>query len=542
MSRSERLKKNGKGNNLSDDKYDEEGVESAARTRPLSLEEILHRRKNKELFENVKNSAKENLNVSHGVSSENITDYIEPEMVYKRGKFLSSIVEKNVLEEPEKYSSSTKKVESTSRKEYNSTDGKDRGHYDSEFKSSADLSNMGWISQNGKTDREMHIRRRNDGRVIDKSEYKVENQRIRDSTNRDKYLEIGREISRRKVKEMYCSLDDERPEEYKNERYHDKDTYDGGKRKRRSSDNYGNVDGKKQHLDISCKDRHGDVRGKHDIKSKRKHETVGEDKIQDSRSARKQYLGKNHLPEGQHKTERQEPVKHYEESKVKKRWSGRREHDERRPISPDLSPRTQKRTYNGDPKDLPVHSLLNSSRKSHSDTDRGSVATNGSKSHYHRHSGSTSGLGGYSPRKRKTEAAVKTPSPSKHSLEKKRAGWDLAPGGTNNSSVFPLSNATISSALHDVIAAASVDPVIVKSPVSHLNNSSTGKIADIDSVQLTQATRPMRRLYLENLPASCSEKDVMESLNNLLLSAGVNLIQGAQPCISCIVSSEIANV
>ncbi|KAI9080645.1 hypothetical protein K1719_037402 [Acacia pycnantha] len=531
MSRSERLKKHGKSNKLSGDKYDEEGVETAARTRPFSLEEILRRRKNKELLEEVKDSAKEAWNVSHGASSENGTDYIESGRVYKRDKILSSVVEKHVLKEPEKYSS-RKKVEGTSRKEYNSTDRKDRGAYDSETKLSADLSNMGWINKNSKSDREIRGRKKNDGRVIDNSEYEAENKRTRDSTNKDKYLEIDREISQRKVKKMYLTVDDESPGEYKTERYHNKDTYDHGKRRKWSSDNSESVIEKKQHIDISSsKDKHADGRGKYERISKRKYDTVDEDKIQGGSAARKQYIGKNRDPEDQEKKERLESVKsHYEESMAKRRWSGRREHDERRTISPDLSSRAQRLTYNGEHKDLLAHSLKNSSRRSHSDADRGRVATNGSRSHYHRHSG----LGGYSPRKRKTEAAVKTPSPTKHSLEKIRAGWDLTPGGTDNSSAFQLSNITILSAVHEVAAAASVDPVIVKPPVSHLNDSSTGKNADIDSVQLTQATRPMRRLYLENLPSSASEKAVMESLNNLLLYAGVNLVQGAQPCISCI--------
>ncbi|XP_028759502.1 uncharacterized protein LOC114718368 [Neltuma alba] len=536
MSRSERLKKHGKSNKLSGDKYDEEGVESAARTRPLSLEEILLRRKNKELLEKVKDSAKEAWNVSHG-TSENTTDYFESGRGYKCDKTLSSIVEKHALEEPEKLSS-RKKAESTSRKEYNLAGAKDRGGYDSETKLCADLSNMGWINKNSKTSREMHSRRKNDGRVIDNSEHEAENKRIRDSTSRDKYLEIDRERSQRKVKKMYRTVDDESPREYKTERNRNEDTYDCGKRKKWSSDHSENVVEKKHHLDIGSKDRHPEGRGKYGRKSKSKYETVDEDKVQDRSAARKHSLGKNPDPEDGEKKEREESVKsHYEEARAKRTWLGRQEHDERT-MSLDFSPRAQRRTYDGEHKDLPAHSLKNSSRRSHSDADKGRGATNRSRSHHHRHGGSITGLGGYSPRKRKTEAAVRTPSPSKHSLEKKRAGWDLPPQGTEKSSAFKVSNVTISSAIHNVSAATSVDPVTVKPSVSHLNDSSTGKNTDIDSVQLTQATRPMRRLYLENLPASASEKAVMESLNNLLLSAGVNLIQGAQPCISCILHKD----
>ncbi|KAH1259728.1 Splicing factor U2AF subunit [Glycine max] len=95
------------------------------------------------------------------------------------------------------------------------------------------------------------------------------------------------------------------------------------------------------------------------------------------------------------------------------------------------------------------------------------VSTNGSSGHHHRHGGSTSGLGGYSPRKRKSEAAVKTPSPSKHSVEKKRAGLDLPPAGTNNpsavvSSSFLVSNCAVLSNNHDVILTSSLDLALAK--------------------------------------------------------------------------------
>ncbi|KAL3030984.1 hypothetical protein AAZX31_02G003800 [Glycine max] len=148
---------------------------------------------------------------------------------------------------------------------------------------------------------------------------------------------------------------------------------------------------------------------------------------------------------------------------------------------------------------------------------RSRVSTNGSSGHHHRHGGSTSGLGGYSPRKRKSEAAVKTPSPSKHSVEKKRAGLDLPPAGTNNpsavvSSSFLVSNCAVLSNNHDVILTSSLDLALAKPlPV---------------------------RLYLENLPASASEKAVMDCFNKLLLSARVNHIQQAQPCISCILQKD----
>ena len=57
-----------------------------------------------------------------------------------------------------------------------------------------------------------------------------------------------------------------------------------------------------------------------------------------------------------------------------------------------------------------------------------------------------------------------------------------------------------------------------------------------DSVQLTESTRRMRRLYAENVPDSASEKSLIECFNGYMLSSGSNHIKGSEPCISCIVS------
>ncbi|TXG46775.1 hypothetical protein EZV62_026069 [Acer yangbiense] len=50
--------------------------------------------------------------------------------------------------------------------------------------------------------------------------------------------------------------------------------------------------------------------------------------------------------------------------------------------------------------------------------------------------------------------------------------------------------------------------------------------------------RPMRRLYVENVPASASEKAVMEFLNNIFLSLGANYVLGSLRCISCNIQEE----
>uniref|UniRef100_A0A803KT14 RRM domain-containing protein n=1 Tax=Chenopodium quinoa TaxID=63459 RepID=A0A803KT14_CHEQI len=179
----------------------------------------------------------------------------------------------------------------------------------------------------------------------------------------------------------------------------------------------------------------------------------------------------------------------------------------------------------------------------HSDVDRSKIPIDGSSSHHRRHGGSSSGLGGYSPRKRKSEAAVKTPSPI-HSPERKSAGWDLPPGADINlSTAVPSGTHLISqtkpSNMIELAAGFSVASGMGKPISSILSNSlSAFKQASIDSVQLTQATRPMRRLYIDNIPGSATEKEIMECFNSLLLSSGSNYIRGTSPCISCMIHKE----
>ena len=58
------------------------------------------------------------------------------------------------------------------------------------------------------------------------------------------------------------------------------------------------------------------------------------------------------------------------------------------------------------------------------------MTSNGSSGHDRRHSGSASGFGGYSPRKRKIEDCGKTPSPAHRSTEIITTQSDLVPAET----------------------------------------------------------------------------------------------------------------
>ncbi|XAR62679.1 hypothetical protein NMG60_11017527 [Bertholletia excelsa] len=281
--------------------------------------------------------------------------------------------------------------------------------------------------------------------------------------------------------------------------------------------------------------------GKSEKETKRKHGNEDDERSREKSAVKKYDSGKQRDSEGAGRKEKNESSEFYNEgSRSKKRRSRSRERDkDRGRRSSSISPRSHKRaSYNvREHGELSLHSSKDRSRRHQPDDDRNKISSNGSSSLYRRHGGPASGLGGYSPRKRRSEAAARTPSPPHRSPEKRNAGWDLPPTGAEINpagSVLPnvQSNQTASSNAFELSSMASVSSLAVGSLSGFFPN------AAIDSIQLTQSTRPMRRLYVENLPGSASEKAVMECLNNFLMSSGVNHIKGTQPCISCIIHKE----
>ncbi|CAN1279192.1 Splicing factor U2AF 65 kDa subunit [Linum perenne] len=290
--------------------------------------------------------------------------------------------------------------------------------------------------------------------------------------------------------------------------------------------------------DYMQKDRHVDrTRRKIENRSKPR------DEVQDL--GKKQDAAKVLSLDTSHRVDRKELSKsHYRESGLKRRRSRSREHRAINQSSASMSLRTQKHesSVGRGHESLSSHSKGRSERRNIDEKKRKIV--NGSSTQFVTHS-PASGLGGYSPRKRKSEAAVKTPSPAKRSPEKKSAKWDLAPKGNKESMSAVilandlLSNQQLSSILREVVNTVPIssDPGTSVSGVS-ASSLLTTKNTSIDSVQLTQSTRPIRRLYVENVPASASEKAVIDFLNNSLVSYGVNHVSGTQPCISCIINKE----
>ncbi|TYJ14492.1 hypothetical protein E1A91_A10G122000v1 [Gossypium mustelinum] len=298
-----------------------------------------------------------------------------------------------------------------------------------------------------------------------------------------------------------------------------------------------NVYAKKHSRDLVERDRHvSRNEGKSERDDKRKHQTRDDEENRERHTTKRHETRKGHASETSDRKEKKDPLRsHHEDSNHKRRCSQSQEREDRHRRSISLSPRLHKRaSHHVSEHEISSHGVKVRSGK-HSD-DRSRMTSNGSSGHHRRHGGSSSGLGGYSPRKRKTEASVRTPSPVHRSTEKRTAKWDLAPAETENMvSGSASTNLQAPSQLVSINMHAMVNAVPSVSVIGNpLVVSSAGSLY-FDSVQLTEATRPMRRLYVENVPTSASEKAMMESFNNFLLSSGINHIRGTKPCISCII-------
>ncbi|ESQ51939.1 hypothetical protein EUTSA_v10016212mg [Eutrema salsugineum] len=156
-----------------------------------------------------------------------------------------------------------------------------------------------------------------------------------------------------------------------------------------------------------------------------------------------------------------------------------------------------------------------------------------------RYSSSKSELGGYSPRKRREEASAKAASPLTLPSDKQSAKWDLAPtvpAGMLSGSVFSGLQAATQTP-YPIISEASLT-LLKPLMEASLRTPPARQTTSVDSVQLTESTRRLRRLYAENVPDSASEKSLIECFNSYMLSSGSNHIKGSEPCISCIINKE----
>ncbi|KAJ6721712.1 RNA-BINDING (RRM/RBD/RNP MOTIFS) FAMILY PROTEIN [Salix viminalis] len=204
-----------------------------------------------------------------------------------------------------------------------------------------------------------------------------------------------------------------------NEKIHDR-----RKRDKRPG-NFSESEAVKKHSREVEKDRHvGKSRGKSEREIKEKYRNGIDDKSRDRNAAKKHDLGKGHHLEASERRERKESSKsHNEEIRLKRTRSRSREHEDRNRRSISLSPRAHKHGsyHKRENAELSSPYVKERSGRQQFDAENSKPTNSSSSRHHRRHGGSASGLGGYSPRKRKSEAAVKTPSPAKRSPEKKNA-------------------------------------------------------------------------------------------------------------------------
>lgn len=220
----------------------------------------------------------------------------------------------------------------------------------------------------------------------------------------------------------------------------------------------------------------------------------------------------------------------HESRKSKSRRSRSRETYYKRDKSVSLSPRPRKKSYHGESSSS---HYKDKSERMYYDPKKGRTSQTGGheKRHQKHHR-----MGGYSPRKRRNGVVIspmqKSSSPKVHSPSKKIATWDQPPSGSLPANIHSTSNNQ-----EEFPSSPDITNVSKAQQVSLLKTPVTVSDSSADAIELTQATRPMRSLYVENVPPSTSDKAIIEWLNSNFLSPGSVPVQKS-PCISCIVSDD----
>lgn len=453
---------------------------TSARTRPLSFDNIMLRRKSKG------DSAKQICNADLASAQDNTVATIDfPESDHQTNYDSEPKDEKNNSNYSQKVRSERKGKTHSSRKNAKLVQVNDEGSLgpDAKSKNKRAKNASSNISSEGKYERENHGNRKKAGLLSNDSVNGPDKRKDRDSYKKDRLSERCRVKS-----EIVKHQEHDEEREVYRKRKHDK---------RMGSDS-----------DIEYKKRN--------VKDERQTERISRNKSE------KENRHKRHHEEDKTRGRiavKKNDAERKEESGSKRRRSRSREREkDRGRRSRSQSPKAYKHT--------------SKDGREHSDVDKKRMSSNGSGSHYRRNTNSSSGLGGYSPRKRKTKAAARTPSPTRRSPDKRNAGWDF-----QNLEKESNMNDASQSLLLKVKELPSVSPVntTLVNPIGISLHTLSSQMHAIEAIQLTQATRPMRRLYVENLPASASEEDLKECINKLLMSSGVNYVQGNQPCISSIV-------
>jgi splicing factor U2AF subunit len=282
---------------------------------------------------------------------------------------------------------------------------------------------------------------------------------------------------------------------------------------------------------------------KPDNGDKRKNQNGNHKKNREINMSKRHDPGKVHSVEVSERWERREqPKSRQRDLREKRRRSRSRDHGQDRQKRSSPLPRAEKATsrHKRNHEERSENVVKDRSGKHHCNDNEDKVtSTVSNKSR--RYSASKSELGGYSPRKRREQASTKAASPPNLSSEKKSAKWGLAAtvtAGMFSDSVFSGLQAATQTA-YPTISEASLTllkPLMVMD--APFRTPPARQTTSFDSVQLTESTRRMRRLYAENVPDSASEKSLIECFNGYMLSSGSNHIKGSEPCISCIINKE----
>ncbi|CAH8358663.1 unnamed protein product [Eruca vesicaria subsp. sativa] len=271
---------------------------------------------------------------------------------------------------------------------------------------------------------------------------------------------------------------------------------------------------------------------KPDSGNKRKNQNGDHMKNRERNESRRHDPEKVHSVKVSERSEKREQPKSDQRDMRERRRSRSRDHGQDRQKRSSPLPKAEKTTSRH--------------KRGHEERSENAVKDRSGKHHFNdndnkprRYSSSNSELGGYSPRKRREEASVKAASPSNLSSEKKGAKWDFPPpvvaGMFSNSGFSGLQPAT--QIAYPTMSEASL--TLLKPHIeASFRTPPARQTTSIDSVQLTESTRRMRRLYAENVPDSASEKSLIECFNGYMLSSGSNHIKGSEPCISCIINKE----
>ncbi|CAL9235395.1 unnamed protein product [Arabidopsis halleri] len=280
---------------------------------------------------------------------------------------------------------------------------------------------------------------------------------------------------------------------------------------------------------------------KPDDEDKRKNQNGDHKKNREMTMSKRHDSGKVHSVEVSERRERKEqPKSHERDMREKRRRSRSRDHGQDRQKRSSPLPRAEKATsrHKRSHEERSENVVKDRSGKHHcNDNEDKGASTVSNKSR--RYSASKSELGGYSPRKRREEASTKAVSPPTLSSEKKSAKWDLAPTVTSGMFSGPVFSG-LQAATQTAYPTISEASLMLLKPLMEgtFRTPPPRQITSFDSVQLTESTRRMRRLYAENVPDSASEKSLIECFNGYMLSSGSNHIKGSEPCISCIINKE----